>query len=212
MPSQNKTRIEQENDPNAQLIKMLSGYVPDTDVKELMKFLFEDIPDMKFFQPDGNPKDEWELFSGETWGDACDAARKITYSRAWNAEWNKAWNAVWDVSPDGKKELILDKIRTVAMDAVRDRTNGAAPTAEWDAALMATYLLSNSWNTENREAHLAYVLERWNVWQKGYGALCDLDGVLYVYFEMPKTPNKLERIDKDSAEKPINLRTLKDGM
>ena len=63
-------------------------YGPNSEKVE--KFI-EEIKQTKFFKPDGDPKPEWKLFSGEDWNAACDAARNA----ARNAEWDAALYAVF---------------------------------------------------------------------------------------------------------------------
>ena len=60
-------------------------------------------------------------------------------------------------------------------------TRDAALDAAWDAALLARFLVVDDLKFKDKEKHLKHVLARWEVWQKGYGLLCDVDGVLYVY-------------------------------
>jgi hypothetical protein len=107
--------------------------LPKAIRQKLDNFIFKEIPQIKFFKPDGKPEKEWKVFYGSTW--------------------DAAWNA--------------------ALDAVRD--------AARDAALFAKYIILDDVEFDEKEKYLAYVKARWEVWQKGYGLLCDVDGVLYVY-------------------------------
>jgi len=107
--------------------------LPKAIRQKLDNFIFKEIPQIKFFKPDGKPEKEWKVFYGSTW----------------HAAWNAAWHAARD--------------------------------AAWDAALFAKYIILDDVEFDEKEKYLAYVKARWEVWQKGYGLLCDVDGVLYVY-------------------------------
>lgn len=48
-----------------------------------------------------------------------------------------------------------------------------------DAALMARLRVVQDLKIEQK--HIDHAKARWNVWQKGYALLCDVNGVLYVY-------------------------------
>ena len=62
----------------------------------------------------------------------------------------------------------------VAGEAAWDAAGDAAWDAAWDARgeIIADIL---------DPVHLAHLRARWQVWQKGYGLLCDVNGTLYVY-------------------------------
>ena len=55
----------------------------------------------------------------------------------------------------------------------------AALAAGRDAALMARVLVCEGLPLD--PAHIAHARARWDVWTRGYGLLCDVEGVLYVY-------------------------------
>ena len=95
-------------------IKALPGAVRN----RLSKFIFDEIPKVKFFKPDGKPKKEWKMFYGDTWNAARDAARSAAGSAAWSAATDAAREAA----------------RSAAEGAARDAAEGAARDAAWDAA------------------------------------------------------------------------------
>ena len=53
---------------------------------------------------------------------------------------------------------------------------------------------------KDKAKHLKHTKARWEVWQKGYGLLCDVDGVLYVYCS--GKPHQAKPLtDKEAREK-----------
>ena len=101
-----------------------------------------------------------------------------------NGRQNKGWkvfdtrDATWRAARDAAMEAAWD----AAWDAAGDAARGAACDAAWDAsrdaALYAEAVVSE-WKFDKK--HVAHIKARWNVWQRGYGLLCDVDGILYVY-------------------------------
>jgi len=68
--------------------------------------------------------------------------------------------------------------RDAAWAAARDAARAAAGDAAWDAALLSRCLVVSDLIDPK---HLAHARARWDVWRRGYGLLCDVDGVMYVY-------------------------------
>ena len=69
--------------------------------------------------------------------------------------------------------------RAAAWAAARAAARDAARDAAWDAALLARVLICQGLKLDKK--HTIHAQKRWEVWQKGYGLLCDVDGVFYVY-------------------------------
>ena len=98
--------------------------------------------------------------------------------------WVETLKKISWLKPDGKpkKEWILFETSNAAWnaawDAARDAAMDAARYAAWDAALYSTAIVSN-WKFA--EKHKTHIKKRMEVWQKGYGLLCDVGGKLYVY-------------------------------
>ena len=63
-------------------IKALPGAVRN----RLSKFIFDEIPKVKFFKPDGKPKKEWKMFYGDTWDAARDAGTGRSERTQWRAQ------------------------------------------------------------------------------------------------------------------------------
>ncbi len=119
------------------------------------------LKNIAWLKPDGKPNKEWRLF--ETRAAARDAARAAAWAAARDAAWAAAWAAA----------------RAAAGDAARDAAWAAAGDAARDAALQSRMILTSDLKVESK--HRVHVQKRMEVWQKGYGLLCDVGGVLYVY-------------------------------
>ena len=137
----------------------------DFKKEKYWKYVEEFVTELKtakyWLKNDGKPLPEWKLFetrsaardaAGDAAGDAArDAARDVAWDAAWDAAWNTAWSATWDAAKD----------------------------AVGDAAVFARMLVCLDLNIEFK--HLAHLNARMEVWRKGYGLYCEVDGVLYVY-------------------------------
>jgi hypothetical protein len=75
---------------------------------------------------------------------------------------------------------ITDEELAAARAAARAAAWAAARAAAWDAALYSRVNFICS-SLKLAEKHRTHVKKRMEVWQKGYGLLCDIDGVLYCY-------------------------------
>ena len=189
-----ETKSKRAEFDNKAGIKALPGAVRN----RLSKFIFDEIPKVKFFKPDGKPKKEWKMFYGDTWDAARDAARDAAGGAAWGAARDAAWDAArgaarvaaWGAARDAARGAARDAAWDAAWGAARvtatDAARGAAEDASWDAALIARFKVVDDLNFKDKAKHLAHAKARWEVWQKGYGLLCDVDGVLYVYAKKPK--------------------------
>ena len=111
------------------------------------------IPKVRWFSARRPARSEWQVF------DTRDAAR--------DAAWNAAWNAAGEAARDA------------ARDAAGEAAGEAAGDAAGDAAIYASMLICPRGKLD--PGHIAHIKARWDVWQRGYGLLCDVRGVLYVY-------------------------------
>jgi hypothetical protein len=143
------------------------------------------VKDVPFFKPDGHPREDWNLFTAPTGDAAWAAAKDAAWGAAWDAARDAAGPAAWDAARDAARDAAWDAAGYAAGDAAWDAARDAAGPAAWDAArgaaLMARVLIS-----ELTGPHLEHARARWEVWQKGYGLLCDVNGKLYVYGVEPK--------------------------
>ena len=174
--------------------------LPEGVQKKLADFM-QEIPKVPYFKPDGKPKKEWKIFYGKTWDPAWDAAWDAARGAAWDAAGVAAWDAAgvaakdaagdaagvaaWDAAGDAARGAAWDAAGVAAGVAARDAAGVAAWDAAWDAArgaaLYTDYIIVSDLKFKNKAKHLKHAKARWEVWQKGYGLLCDVDGVLYVY-------------------------------
>jgi hypothetical protein len=140
------------------------------------------LPGTPWFKNDGNPNADWKLYptraaAGDAaWDAAWDAARDAAGAAARDAARDAAWAAAWDAAGDAARAAAGDAAGAAARDAAGD----AAWDAAGDAALYTRVeFVCAGLNLE--EKHREHARARWEVWAKGYGLLCDVDGALYVY-------------------------------
>lgn len=62
--------------------------------------------------------------------------------------------------------------------------------ASYDAALMAGLIILGKDAKKMKKEHVKHIKGRWEVWTKGYGLYCDVNGVLYVYAPEKYKPKK----------------------
>jgi hypothetical protein len=88
---------------------------------------------------------------------------KIFYGKDWAAAGAAARAAAWDAA------------RAAAGDVAWDAARAAARAA----ACKAQYAVCTGLKIDPK--HIKHIEDRWEVWKRGYGLLCDVNGVLYVY-------------------------------
>ena len=79
--------------------------------------------------------------------------------------------------PDGKPKKEWKMFYGDTWDSAR----ASAWVSAWDFSLEARLMVVSDLKYKDKAKHEAHVKARLEVWQKGYGLLCDVDGVLYVY-------------------------------
>ncbi len=181
-----ETEKEFESDP---AIRSL----PNQIRQKLIGFIYKEIPKTKFFKPDGKPDKEWEIFYGSNWDLALESALaeawRVTRGSAWLPEWVLEKKSLWDSAMSSASIYIWnatwglerESARLVVRSAAKNSVYELAKDAVWDAVLYSEYILVNDIQFEGKENGMAQANARWKVWQKGYGLLCDIDGVFYVY-------------------------------
>jgi hypothetical protein len=130
----------------------------------------------------------WELIDKPEWKDAINAIidaafDAITRNPNW-ARWDADLSnkAVYNSDrPDSSWILMIDTAHLIALKAGQD------------AALMAAYLMLQDFEFEGKEELHAIAEACWNVWKKGYGLLCDVDGKLYVFAKEQASPGLCEQ-------------------
>jgi hypothetical protein len=65
------------------------------------------------------------------------------------------------------------------LGSLTEAAGAAAGAAARDAALMARLMVVADLPVDPK--HFIHAAARWQVWQKGWGLVCDVNGVLYVY-------------------------------
>lgn len=83
------------------------------------------------------------------------------------------------LKPDGNPLPEWRMHRGKTWDAAGDAAGAAAGAAARDAALMARLMVVADLPVDPK--HFIHAAARWQVWQKGWGLVCDVNGVLYVY-------------------------------
>jgi len=105
--------------------------------------------------------------------------REVPHPAWWNntVSWVETLKDIVWLKPDGKpnKEWKLFPTKAAAWDAA----TAAAGDAARDAALYARGIIIA--DLKNETKHRIHIKARMEVWQKGYGLLCDVRGILYVY-------------------------------
>ena len=97
-------------------------------------------------------------------------------------EWKIFYGKTWDTA----RSAALNAAQSTAEGAAKHAALVAAEDAAWDAALYSEFIVVSDLEFKDKEKHQKHVEARWEVWRKGYGLLCDVDGVLYVYAGRPK--------------------------
>jgi hypothetical protein len=140
-----------------------------------------ELPSWPWMQPQGDPDPSWEVFS--TIDVAWVAARSAARDAARDAAWDEARVAARNVARSAARDAACDAARDAAGDAGRDAVWVAARDAAWavsgDAGLWSQVLVCGGLPLDQR--HIDHARARMDVWRRGYGLLCDVDGVLYVY-------------------------------
>jgi len=161
------------------------------------KYIDEFVKELKtadyWFKNDGKPNPEWKLFEtraaarNAARNAAWDAARNAAWDAAWDAArgatrgaaWDAAWDAAWGAARDAARDATWGVARGAARGVVRGAARGAARDAARDATCFCSLFVCMDLDINFK--HFEHMNKRMEVWRKGYGLLCDVDGVLYVY-------------------------------
>jgi len=138
--------------------------------------LIKQIEKIKWFDNHAKPLKAWKLF--ET-GDAAraaawSAARAAAGAAAWSAAWSAAGAAAWSAAKAAARAAAWSAARAAAGAAAWSAARAAAGAAE----LLARMYVSE-FDSDNK--HYQHALKRWEVYERGYGVYCDINGELYVY-------------------------------
>jgi hypothetical protein len=155
------------------------------------EFVEKEIKAITWFQADGKPAKHWKLFEENTlyaaWAAAGDAAGDAARAAARDAAGNAAWAAAGDAARAAARDAAGNAAWAAAWAAAgaaagaaaRDAAGNAAWAAARAAALYAQFIICQDLKLPTK--HIKHIKDRWRVWQKGYGLLCDINDVLYVY-------------------------------
>ena len=114
---------------------------------------------------------------------AQDAAQDAAQVAAWAAARAGAQDAAQDAAWAAAQAAAGNAARAAAQDAAQDAAwaaaRAAAGAAAGDAALLARVKVCRELKLDKK--HIDHANARWEVWQKGYALLCDVNGDLYVY-------------------------------
>jgi hypothetical protein len=175
--------------------------IPEKQQQALKEFIEIEIPNTKFWKPDGKPKKEWKVFYAETWGAAWDVALDAANDAAWDAASDSKTRAVRGAARDAARDAVRDAAWGAARDAVRDAAwdrawdaawdaawdrawdaaSDAVRDAAWGAAFQTYFIITADLDYKDKEKHTKYAKDLWEIYQKGYGCICDVNGVFYVY-------------------------------
>ena len=128
--------------------------------KRTEKFIAS-IPKVKWLDNHAKPRKAWRLFE--------------TRDSAWASAWYSARDSAWYSARDSAWDSARDSARDSAWASARDSAWYSAR----DSALMASMEIVSDLHIDAK--HRKHARDRWEVWTRGYGLLCDVDGVLYVY-------------------------------
>ena len=150
-----------------------------------VKKIIKEVKKIKYFSNTDVICNNWKVFETRgdaryaAWDAAWDAARDFARYAAQDAAVDAERDAAWDVAGDDAWDAARDAARYAARDFARYAAQDAAVDAAGDAALLVMCTVAFFYDPENR--HYKYAQSRMEVWRRGYGLLCDIDGVLYVY-------------------------------
>lgn len=135
---------------------------------EKLPALLEEIKAIKYFSMNSEPNPEWHMSWGKDWDAAREAVGDAVGDAARDAAWEAAWEAAWDAAWEA------------ARDAARDAVGDAVGDAAWDASLYARIAILPQ-DAKIDPKHVEHANARLEVWRKGYGLRCDVNGKLYCY-------------------------------
>ncbi len=182
--------------------------IPEAQSLKLSAFI-RGIFATRFFQPDGNPSEGWKLFRAESWK----TAAGTSWSAARSTKNGLGVDSVRELAIEAAKAAVRGTPRRAGLPAVFAECEQAiidAPSvksaykdacadscldlntiayadsdAKKDAELVAVLIVAEDLEFPGKKQYAEYAARRWEVWQKGYAAQCDVDGILYVYAKEP---------------------------
>jgi hypothetical protein len=137
-----------------------------------------------WFKPSGPPDPAWQHYAARdaAWA----AARAAAGDAAGDAVWAAARAAAGDAARPAAGAAARDAAWAAAGAAARDAAWAAAGDAAWAAELQTLMAIAVDLDYPDKAKHEAHARARWDVWQRGYGCACDVDGQLFTYGAVPK--------------------------
>lgn len=150
------------------------------------RFFVQPLASMPWLSCQASPEPKWKVFRARTVQAARHAALRAAEKAlpdntiAFNAREKHARKEVRQLAA-GNDELYL--VWEEAADLAERAIQATAPATIGDVRLDAS-LYSSLFVVPGKLLpfeDFAHIIERWIAWKIGYGVVCDIDGVLYVY-------------------------------
>jgi len=126
------------------------------------------------------------------WISAYDSARTSAWYSARTSAWDSARNSTWVSAKDSARDSARVSAWISAKDSARVSAWYSAKDSARDSAndfgLKAQQIVVSDLDYRDKVKHERHVDARIEVWKKGYGLLCDVNGVLYVYAKKGTKP------------------------
>jgi hypothetical protein len=209
-PSDDVTAVDADGKCVSSSGRLLRSYPLPDWWTEAMAYCQDVIPQTPWMHGVTDPDPAWRLYQTRdaAYAAAWAAARSAAQDAAWDAAWGGAQDAAQDAARDAAWAAAGRTARDAAQDAARDAAwraawGGAqdgAQDAAWRAAWRAAWGGARDVARDAvRDAslyvvtqyvcrdlpldpkHREHAAQRWDVWQRGYGLVGEVDGVLYVY-------------------------------
>jgi hypothetical protein len=185
--------------------------VPEALVKEKNAFIERTrATQIQVMSQASRPKDTWRIFYARTYQDAADVA----HLTAWEAARGKPVKKEWEAAIHSEYALrntpfpAIDSALMAGWHATLEAADkagrgktvrevqhaffGPGDQFAFDVGLMAGLILVKDLDFEGKERYLKHAAERMEVWERGYGLSCDVNGKLYVYAATPYRPERPE--------------------
>ena len=139
------------------------------------KQFIEAIKQVKWFDNHGKEKKGWKIF------DTRDQALAQAQYQARDQAWDQAWYQAWYQAQYQARDKAWDQARNQALDQGWDQARNQALDQGWDQARSDFALYVSCLIADPGLPYSKHATDRLDVWMRGYGLLCDIGGVLYVY-------------------------------
>ena len=150
------------------------GHLTSKWWRDVEQFL-EASKQVKWFDNHGEVKKEWKVF--DTWSQAWSRARAQAADQAWSQAWSRARDQAWDQA----RAQAGSQARAQARDLAGSQAGSQAWSQAWSQAGVTFALYASCLIADPGLPHSKYATDCLDVWLQGYGLLCDINGVLYVY-------------------------------